>query len=212
MNARLIFLGTACLAAGASASPATPARPDRAGRDQAGPAARPIPRNEALRRTLVQMGEEDQAEIQRAFAGEHVPPTGRLQRQALLRQILAEFGWPGIRLVGEDGASGAWIVVQHADDDVAFQRWCLTQLEAAYRQGEARGSHLAYLTDRVLGNEGKPQLYGTQGGPVYTPAERARVDARRKKLGLPSLAETARRRGRLYEQVYREAARSKPAP
>jgi hypothetical protein len=168
-------------------------------------------RNEALRRTLVKMWQEDQAEIEESFRNPDAPPTKAPQRQALLRQILAEHGWPGISLAGEDGATGAWLVAQHADMDVAFQRECLTLLEAAHRRGDVPGKHLAYLTDRVRVNEGRPQVYGTQGSPTYDDATRAAVNARRKHLGLKSMEETARETGRMLEQAYRRAAAGKPA-
>ncbi|MCP4246955.1 MAG: hypothetical protein GY778_07885, partial [bacterium] len=54
---------------------------------------------------------------------------------------------------------------------------------------------LAYLTDRVLVQEGKPQRYGTQffakdGVFKLNPIEdEAYVDARRKEVGLGPLAE-----------------------
>ena len=60
--------------------------------------------------------------------------------------------------------------------------------------------------DRIFTNEKKPQIYGTQGAPVYTAAEKARVNRRRKALGLPSMAETARQKARFYEEAYRQAA------
>ena len=168
-------------------------------------------RNEALRRTLVEMGREDQAEIEEAFRNPDAPPTKAPQRQALLRQILAEYGWPGISLAGEDGAAGAWLVAQHADMDVPFQRECLALLEAAHRRGDVPGKHLAYLTDRVRAAENRPQVYGTQGSPSYDDATRAAVNARRKQLGLKSMEETARETGRALEQVYRRAAAGRPA-
>jgi hypothetical protein len=168
-------------------------------------------RNEAVRRTLVQMGREDQAEIEESFRNPNAPPTKAPQRQAVLRQILAEHGWPGISLAGEDGATGAWLVAQHADPDVAFQRECLALLEAAYRRGDVPGKHLAYLTDRVRVNENRPQVYGTQASPSYDEATRAAVNARRKQLGLKSMEETARETGRMLEQAYRRAAAGKPA-
>jgi hypothetical protein len=31
-----------------------------------------------------------------------------------LMQIVAEHGWPGTRLVGEEGCEAAWLVAQHA--------------------------------------------------------------------------------------------------
>jgi hypothetical protein len=79
-----------------------------------------------------------------------------------IRQVIAEHGWPGRSDVGDDGAQAAWLLVQHADADPAFQRGCLGLLTAAVGQGEARRSHLALLTDRVLVAEGQPQEYGTQ--------------------------------------------------
>jgi hypothetical protein len=79
-----------------------------------------------------------------------------------LRQVVAEAGWPGRSLVGPDGAHAAWLLAQHADADPAFQRQCLDLLAAAAAAGEATAAELAYLTDRVLLAEGRPQEYGTQ--------------------------------------------------
>jgi hypothetical protein len=41
---------------------------------------------------------------------------------ARMKRIVAERGWPGRSLVGDDGAQAAWLLVQHADHDPAFQR------------------------------------------------------------------------------------------
>lgn len=170
--------------------------------------ARSQPRiNEALRQTLLKMAQEDQAEAALAYHGP--VPNGAEHAQArvaLLKQIVAEYGWPGISLVGQEGATSAWLVAQHADFDVPFQRQCLGLVEEAYAKGEVTGMHLAYLTDRVLIAEHKPQLYGTQGAPIYSDAEKAQVEARRKKVGLPSMEEMARERGKMYQRLYRQQA------
>jgi hypothetical protein len=79
-----------------------------------------------------------------------------------LKDVIARTGWPGKSAVGDDGASAAWLLAQHADRDPAFQRHCLELLTAAAAQGEASLAHVAYLTDRVLIAEGSPQEYGTQ--------------------------------------------------
>lgn len=79
-----------------------------------------------------------------------------------LKRVIATTGWPGISQVGPDGAEAAWLLVQHADADPAFQRHCLGLLTAAAERGDASLSNVAYLTDRVLLAEGKPQEYGTQ--------------------------------------------------
>jgi Family of unknown function (DUF6624) len=79
-----------------------------------------------------------------------------------LKQVIAETGWPGRSLVGEDGAHAAWLLAQHADRDPAFQRSCLTLMTDAAGHGEASPTEVAYLTDRVLLAEGQQQEYGTQ--------------------------------------------------
>ncbi len=115
-----------------------------------------------------------------------------------MKEIVAKHGWPGKSLVGADGARAAWLFVQHADSDVAFQRQCL-DLVVKLPRGEVEAEHVAYLTDRVLLNEGKKQLYGMMlrkenGKLVPKPIEdEANVDKRRRELGLPPLAEHVRK-------------------
>jgi hypothetical protein len=114
-----------------------------------------------------------------------------------MRELVAEHGWPGRTLVGEDGAHAAWLLAQHADHDPDFQRECLTLLAAAVQAGEASAADHAYLDDRVAVAEDRPQLYGTQfrqEGDRLVPApiaDAAHVDQRRAALGLPTLAEYA---------------------
>lgn len=97
-------------------------------------------------------------------------------------------------MAGTDGAHAAWLLAQHADRDPAFQRHCLDLLTAAVHVGEATRSDLAYLTDRVLLAEGKPQEYGTQvtaragrHAPIDLRAPDT-VDERRAAMDLPPLA------------------------
>jgi hypothetical protein len=79
-----------------------------------------------------------------------------------LKEVVAARGWPAATLVGTDGAHAAWLLAQHADADPAFQRRCLGLIGAAVEAGEASLLEYAYLTDRVLLHEGRPQVYGTQ--------------------------------------------------
>ncbi len=64
-------------------------------------------------------------------------------------------------------------------------------LERAVADGEADAESLAYLTDRVPVNKGKPQRYGTQGDGAAVDV--ARVNANRKALGLEPLPARAQR-------------------
>ncbi|HUY34868.1 MAG TPA: DUF6624 domain-containing protein [Pirellulales bacterium] len=117
------------------------------------------------------------------------------QNTAWLKEIVEEHGWPGKTLVGEDGAHSAWLLVQHADHDVVFQKKSLDLLRAAVEEEEASPQDFAYLTDRVRVAEKKKQLYGTQfvqegGKLVPQPIEdEEHVDDRRKEIGLEPLAE-----------------------
>jgi len=112
-----------------------------------------------------------------------------------LKRLVGEVGWPGKSLVGEDGANAAWLLVQHADQDPAFQRQCLDLLTEAADRAEATSRQVAYLTDRVLLREGKPQEFGTQAtgqGELWVARrlrDPERVDERREQVGLGPLQE-----------------------
>ena len=114
---------------------------------------------------------------------------------AFMKKVIEKHGWPGKTLVGADGAQAAFMLVQHATSDQPFQKRCLKLLKVAVEQGEARASEMALLEDRVLVMNGGPQIYGTQFHTVHgklvpeTIEDEANVDARRKKVGLPPLAE-----------------------
>ncbi|SDS37454.1 hypothetical protein SAMN04488543_1609 [Friedmanniella luteola] len=121
---------------------------------------------------------------------------GDQERTERLRDIVDERGWPTQTLVGDDGATAAWVIAQHSDLDPAFQREVLALMRPAVAAGEADPGDLAYLVDRVAANAGQPQTYGTQTGcsddgepqrPPLTDPER--VDQLRAEAGLPPLAE-----------------------
>jgi hypothetical protein len=123
---------------------------------------------------------------------------------ARMKEIVRRFGWPGLSLVGKDGSQAAWLLVQHADSDVAFQKQCLALIVAAVEKGEALPEHRAYLTDRVRVAEKQKQVYGTQfhevnGRQEPFPIENeADVDRRRREIGLPSMAEYRKAIEQLY--------------
>jgi hypothetical protein len=115
---------------------------------------------------------------------------------AWLKGVVEKHGWPGKSLVGADGAQGAFLIAQHATSDLDFMAKCLESLKAAYKAGDAQGQWVALMTDRLLIlKDKKKQLYGTQltskdGKLVPQPIEdEANVDARRKELGMPPLAD-----------------------
>ena len=149
--------------------------------------------NEELRAELLRRMAVDQ-EARRAVDTEAMAVADG-ENLPWLKQVVTSVGWPGRSLVGEDGAHAAWLLAQHADSDPGFQRRCLDLLTAAVENGQATAVEQAYLTDRVLLAEGKPQEYGTQaiardgGFQPRNLREPDRVDERRASVGLGSLAE-----------------------
>jgi hypothetical protein len=129
---------------------------------------------------------------------------------AWLKQVVASKGWPSISMVGEDGASAAFLIVQHSDADPEFQAQVLPLMEVAVAKQEALPSLFAMLTDRVLRAQGKPQRYGTQfitnddGSMTMQPTEdEAHLDERRLKMGLPPIADYRQMLSETYHQPVR---------
>lgn len=122
---------------------------------------------------------------------------------ARLAAILDDHGWPGRHRVGPEGAEAAWLIVQHAIAHPALQRRVLGALEAAAAQGDVPAHQPAMLEDRIRILEGRPQRYGTQFDwnaagelsplPIEDPEG---VEARRRAVGLGSLADATRERRR----------------
>ncbi len=158
-----------------------------------GPAREDRATNAELRAELLRRMEKDQAA--RKARDLDAVRAADAENLAWLKQVIAAHGWPGSSLARTDGASAAWLLVQHADRDPAFQRQCLDLVTAAAAQGEASRTDLAYLTDRVLLAGGEPQEYGTQAtvrDGRYAPVnlrDPGGVDQRRASVGLPPLAE-----------------------
>ncbi|MCE9671707.1 hypothetical protein LY474_28255 [Myxococcus stipitatus] len=156
----------------------------------------------ALRDELLARMEEDQKVRQALFGSSFQDEAAKKKLEevdaantAWLKEVIAKKGWPGNALVGPRASFAAWLLVQHADKDVAFQEKVLPMLEQAVARGEGSPANLAYLTDRVLVNTGKPQRYGTQMEEVEgkmvpkTLEDPANVDARRAAVGLGTMAE-----------------------
>ncbi|HSE66448.1 MAG TPA: DUF6624 domain-containing protein [Gemmatimonadales bacterium] len=116
-----------------------------------------------------------------------------------LKVYVARWGWPTAAQVGREAVQAAFFIVQHAVHDTAFMRAMLPAIEQARLRGDLDGGAVAMLTDRIEVKAGHRQIYGTQlslrdGRWVLDPIEdSAGVDARRKRMGLPPLAEYLRK-------------------
>lgn len=125
------------------------------------------------------------------------------ENTAWLKEQVEQHGWLGKTLVGEGGAQNAWLLVQHADRDPEFQKHCL-DLMNKMPDGEVSKKNVAYLTDRVLCADNKPQRFGTQvtvdpttGKPKVKEVEDPdNLNKRRASVGLGTIEEYLK----LFEQ------------
>lgn len=81
-----------------------------------------------------------------------------------LRKLVSENGWPTISQVGERASGNAWLLVQHADHNPAFQLYALRLMEPLVAKGEVSKRNYAYLYDRVMLKLVGKQKFGTQFG------------------------------------------------
>jgi len=104
-----------------------------------------------------------------------------------LENKINKIGWLSSDIVGKDGECYAWLIVQHSDFNVIFQEKCLKLIKKLPFTKERRG-HIAYLTDRILVNKGKKQIYGTQfrEDGVCPIKNKKELEKRRKMMGLGS--------------------------
>ncbi|WP_242106988.1 type 2 lantipeptide synthetase LanM [Luteimonas aquatica] len=123
-----------------------------------------------------------------------------------LAQVIGEHGWPTRAMVGKRACEFAAQLIQHAEQEEAgLQGRCLRLMTEAAARGEVPMRHVAYLTDAWRLNTGRKQLYGSKfvkrrGRLVPCPIARPRqVDARRRQMGLPPLAEYQRALQRLHD-------------
>jgi len=155
--------------------------------------------NETLAQELIDMTAEDlrlqAGALSDDFAAQLEYRRVTVHNGDRLAEIIDAHGWPTARLVGEEAARRAWLVAQHADRQLDLQRRALALMTEAVRAGDADAAQLAMLRDRLLVNEGRPQIYGTQiagvvdGAPVPWPCEEPeKMDQRRAEVGLDSFA------------------------
>ncbi len=113
----------------------------------------------------------------------------------LIQSILNNHGFPGYDLVGKEGSANYFLLVQHSDFDINFQKKALTFMKKQVDKKNASGSTYAFLVDRVELNSGNEQIYGTQvqmgrNGTKLKPCiDTLNLDKRRKAVGLMPIKE-----------------------
>ncbi|WP_404336473.1 DUF6624 domain-containing protein [Sphingomonas sp. MMS12-HWE2-04] len=123
---------------------------------------------------------------------------------AWLKAKVAAQGWPTISAVGPPGSSAAWLLVQHADAEPAFQLKALRLMEPLVAKHEVHPPNFAYLYDRVMLKIRGVQRYGSQatckdGKRVAQPLEdAAAVEGLRKEMGMEPMSAYLRSMDEVY--------------
>lgn len=114
---------------------------------------------------------------------------------AAAKKIIDANGFPNHDMIGEEAAHKFWMMIQKMDNHPDFQMQVLRNMAEEVDRGKASWVDFAYLTDRVLVNQLRPQHYGTQvyydeDEKTYKPHpldDLTRTNERRIELGLPLL-------------------------
>jgi hypothetical protein len=211
---RAVALAAILLAAGCASAPAPAPAPAATPAPAPAPAAEPA--NPALAAELIAMRDADQEILRRQLADRKNP---QLQAEvdalmakhvARLKEIVAAHGWPGKTLAGVKGGGAAWTIAQHGGPEFLGQM--LPLMYEAVKQRELEEALYATSLDRVLLNQGKKQIYGTQFDtdpatgkcepkPLEDPEH---VDERRIRAGMPPLAEYTKMLCSLYLQPQKQ--------
>lgn len=155
------------------------------------------PTQPALRAKLLAMVARDQTARQATLGGHELKPEELKQMWKVdaenlprIKAILKKHGFPSVKQVGKDGANAAFLLVQHADNDPAFQAQALKRMQPLVARHEINAADVALLTDRVLVAQKKPQRYGSQFDGIngvnvlHAVEDPAHLDARRASMDL----------------------------
>lgn len=111
-----------------------------------------------------------------------------------IESIISTYGWLGKSAVGEKASSTLFYVIQHSNLEKQLKYFPL--LQKSVEQGESKPSFMALMHDRILMQQGKKQIYGSQvllnekGEQVFYPIEDEKnVNERRAKMGMQSIEE-----------------------
>lgn len=121
-----------------------------------------------------------------------------------LNEIFEKHGFPSLAMVGDDGLRAFMLLVQHAVSDDIRER-AREPMRLAFERKEIPPDRYAAFIDRLLVNQGKPQIYGSNfemkdGRMVMSPVEDpAGLNNRRRAAGLPPIEKYAEMLRELYK-------------
>lgn len=109
------------------------------------------------------------------------------RNQELVISIIEKCGMPTLKEVTQKHMDAIWLGLQHTDKK--NRKKYFPQIEKAVENGDLSKQKYALMKDRILMDEGKPQVYGSQikNGKLYNLENPETVNERRKKMGMETI-------------------------
>ncbi len=106
------------------------------------------------------------------------------RNQELVISIIEKCGMPTLKEVNQRQMDAIWLGLQHSTAEI--RKKYFPYVEKAVKNGDLSKQQYALMKDRMLMDEGKPQIYGSQieNGKLYELENPAKVNERRKAMGL----------------------------
>jgi hypothetical protein len=115
-------------------------------------------------------------------------------------KIIKKYGWLGINQVGRLANGAQFSIIQHSS--IETKETYAPLMKESVLRNESQPIHYARLIDRILVNDKKPQVYGSQttindqGKTIFFEIEKPEyVNRRRKEIGLRDIERFAKERG-----------------
>ena len=156
----------------------------------------------ALRDELLQMQERDQAVRDKCTgtADEQTKCILKVLEEVdrphtkRLNEIFNKSGFPVMSQVGSDGVKAFVLLMQHSGD-IELRKKSEKGMKQAFKDKVLSANEYTNFIDRLLNDQGKPQIYGSNfqmkdGKMVMHPVKDPKnLDKRRKAIGLPPISE-----------------------
>ena len=109
------------------------------------------------------------------------------RNQELVISIIEKCGMPTLKEVTQKHMNAIWLGLQHTTKKHRINYF--PQIEEAVKNGDLSKQQYALMKDRILMDEGKPQIYGSQikNGKLYKLENPETVNERRKEMGMKTI-------------------------
>ena len=109
------------------------------------------------------------------------------RNQELVISIVEKCGIPTLKDVTQKQMNAIWLGLQHSNKK--YRNKYFSQVVRAVENGDLSKQQYALMKDRILMDEGKPQIYGSQikNGKLYPLENPETVNERRKEMGMGTI-------------------------